>query len=99
VRDADRDAAYVEYVTARQAHLRRIAYAICGDWHRAEDLLQTALTKLCVSWPTMASVGSGDAYVRSDAKDVLWSERADGRTLEDFLSEIKQRMDDGSLQG
>ncbi len=26
----DRDAAYVEYVAARQAHLRRIAYAVCG---------------------------------------------------------------------
>ncbi len=64
MRDADRDAAYVEYVTARQAQLRRIAYAICGDWHRAEDLLQTALTKLYVSWPKMAKVGSEDAYVR-----------------------------------
>jgi RNA polymerase sigma-70 factor (sigma-E family) len=64
VRDADRDAAYVEYVTARQGHLRRVAYAICGDWHRAEDLLQTALTKLYVSWPRIAKAGSEDAYVR-----------------------------------
>ena len=64
MRDADRDAAYVEYVTARQGQLRRIAYAICGDWHRAEDLLQTALTKLYVSWPRITRVGSEDAYVR-----------------------------------
>ena len=64
MRDADREAAYVEYVTARQGHLRRIAYAICGDWHRAEDLLQTALTKLYVSWPRIAKAGSEDAYVR-----------------------------------
>ena len=33
-RPLDRDAAYVEFVAARQAQLRRIAYAVCGDWHR-----------------------------------------------------------------
>ncbi|MBJ7355968.1 MAG: SigE family RNA polymerase sigma factor [Nocardioides sp.] len=60
----DRDAAYVDYVAARQAHLRRIAYAVCGDWHRADDLLQTALTKLYVAWPRVHREGSPDAYVR-----------------------------------
>jgi RNA polymerase sigma-70 factor (sigma-E family) len=60
----DRDAAFVEYVAARQAHLRRIAYAVCGDWHRAEDLLQTALTKLYIAWPRVHGDGSPDAYVR-----------------------------------
>ena len=59
-----RDAAFVEYVAARQTHLRRIAYAVCGDWHRAEDLLQTALTKLYVAWPKVHRDGLPDAYVR-----------------------------------
>lgn len=39
------------------------------------------------------------AGYRSGAKDVIWSEQADGRTLDEFLAEIKQRMDDGSLAG
>jgi RNA polymerase sigma-70 factor (sigma-E family) len=60
----DRDAAYVQYVAARQAHLRRIAYAICGDWHRADDLLQTALTKLYLAWPRLRADVESDAYVR-----------------------------------
>lgn len=60
----DRDAAFVDYVAARQAHLRRIAYAVCGDWHRADDLLQTALTKLYAAWPRVHRDGSPDAYVR-----------------------------------
>ena len=59
-----RDAAFVEYVAARQAHLRRIAYAICGDWHRADDVLQTALTKLYLAWPRLRADTSPDAYVR-----------------------------------
>ncbi len=60
----DRDAAYVEYVAARQAHLRRIAYAVCGDWHRADDVLQTALTKLYLAWPRLRADVEPDAYVR-----------------------------------
>jgi RNA polymerase sigma-70 factor (sigma-E family) len=60
----ERDAAYVEYVAARQAHLRRIAYAVCGDWNRADDVLQTALTKLYLAWPRLRDDTAPDAYVR-----------------------------------
>jgi RNA polymerase sigma-70 factor (sigma-E family) len=59
-----RDASYVEFVAARQAHLRRIAYAVCGDWHEADDLLQTALTKLYLVWPRVRRTGSEEAYAR-----------------------------------
>ncbi len=61
---ADRDAAYTEFVTARQTHLRRIAYAICGDWHQADDVLQTALVKLYAAWPRVRRDGREEAYVR-----------------------------------
>ena len=54
-RAKDRDAAFAEFVAARRSHLRRIAYAVCGDWHRADDLLQTALVKLYVAWPRRAA--------------------------------------------
>ena len=37
---------------------------MCGDWNRAEDLLQTALTKLYVAWPRVRRDGREDAYVR-----------------------------------
>ncbi|MBE7325902.1 SigE family RNA polymerase sigma factor [Nocardioides sp. Y6] len=56
-----RDADFTDFVAARQTHLRRIAYALCGDWDRAEDLLQTSLTKLYVAWPRAAQP---EAYVR-----------------------------------
>jgi RNA polymerase sigma-70 factor (sigma-E family) len=64
VKSADRDAAYVEFVVSRQTRLRRAAYAMCGDWYRADDLLQTALTKLYVAWPRLEREGGEDAYVR-----------------------------------
>ena len=64
MRDADRDAAFSDFVAARQTHLRRIAYALCGDRHRADDLLQTSLTKLYVAWPRIRHEGGEEAYVR-----------------------------------
>ena len=62
---ADQEASYVEFVTARRDHLRRVAYALCGDWHRADDLVQTALVKLYVAWPRIHRDGREEAYVRT----------------------------------
>jgi RNA polymerase sigma-70 factor (sigma-E family) len=59
-----RDEEFIDYVAARQVHLRRMAYLVCGDWHRADDLLQTALTKLYGAWPRLRRDGRQDAYVR-----------------------------------
>jgi RNA polymerase sigma-70 factor (sigma-E family) len=59
-----RDAEYAAFVAARQTHLRRIAYAVCGDWHQADDVLQTALVKLYVAWPRLHHGGREEAYVR-----------------------------------
>jgi DNA-directed RNA polymerase specialized sigma24 family protein len=64
MRTIERETAYVAFVTARQTHLRRIAYAVCGDWHQADDLLQTALVRLYVAWPRIRQQGSEEAYVR-----------------------------------
>lgn len=65
MRTAERDAAYTDFVRARYPHLRRIAYATCGDWHRAEDLVQTALVKLYVAWPRVRKEGNEEAYART----------------------------------
>ncbi|MER5266612.1 SigE family RNA polymerase sigma factor [Actinosynnema sp. NPDC002837] len=60
----DRDREFDEYVDARALVMRRTAYLLCGDWHRAEDLVQTALTKLYVAWPRVRRDASPDAYAR-----------------------------------
>src|SRR5581483_9371865 len=36
---ADAEQQYVEYLTARLPRLHRIAYLLCGDRHRAEDIV------------------------------------------------------------
>lgn len=60
-----RDAAFTAFVEARRDHLRRTAYAVCGDWHRADDLVQTALVKLYAAWPRVRRAGSEEAYART----------------------------------
>ncbi len=58
------EADFAAFVAARRPHLRRVAYALCGDWHQAEDLVQTALAKLYVAWPRIQKQGAEEAYAR-----------------------------------
>lgn len=52
-----------EFARSRQAQLRRTAYLLCGDWHLAEDLTQTALAKLYAAWRRVR-LDSPDGYAR-----------------------------------
>ncbi|WP_327008410.1 SigE family RNA polymerase sigma factor [Dactylosporangium sp. NBC_01737] len=56
---------YVEYVTGAMPALRRLGYILCGDEHRADDLVQQAITKLYVSWQRIRDVEHLDQYVRT----------------------------------
>jgi RNA polymerase sigma-70 factor (sigma-E family) len=64
VRRSQRDAEFEAYVAAARPRLRRLAYSLCGDWHAADDVVQTALAKLYVAWPRVSRASNQDAYVR-----------------------------------
>jgi RNA polymerase sigma-70 factor (sigma-E family) len=59
------DAAFAEYVAASMTSLRRLAFMLCHDWHRADDLVQATVTRLYVRWARAATADSLDAYVRT----------------------------------
>lgn len=59
-----RDREFTAYVAERSVDLKRTAYLLCADPHRAEDLVQTALTKLYVAWDRIERRGAVDAYAR-----------------------------------
>ncbi len=44
--------------------MRGAAYLMCGDWHRAEDVVQTAFVKLYLAWHRVNAEGALDQYVR-----------------------------------
>jgi RNA polymerase sigma-70 factor (sigma-E family) len=54
--------AFRAFALSRRPALRRTAFLLCGDWHQADDLVQTALVKLYVAWPRIRADGAADAY-------------------------------------
>jgi RNA polymerase sigma-70 factor (sigma-E family) len=58
------EAQFSVYVTARRDRVRRTAYLLCGDWHRADDLTQIAFVKLYGAWSGIRDYGALDGFVR-----------------------------------
>jgi DNA-directed RNA polymerase specialized sigma24 family protein len=54
---------YVGYVTGAAGRLRRVAYALCGDWHQADDLVQATFLRLYLNWRRVRGE-TVDAYAR-----------------------------------
>ncbi len=54
-----------EFVAARGRALMRTAYLLTGDSHLAEDLLQTALSKVASRWWRIRSAAAAEAYART----------------------------------
>jgi RNA polymerase sigma-70 factor (sigma-E family) len=77
VRGAD-ERAYAEYVGERLPALRRIAYLLCGDAHRADDVVQVTITKLYTHWRRASAVANLDAYVRAMLVRTFLSEQRVG---------------------
>lgn len=48
---ADRDAEFAAFMVEAEPVLGRIAWLLCGDVHRAEELVQQALVRTYVAWP------------------------------------------------
>lgn len=57
------EAEYTEYLRVRLPRLHRVAYLLCGDGHRAEDIVQAVALTLYVKWDRISRVDNIDAYV------------------------------------
>ncbi|MGC4759947.1 SigE family RNA polymerase sigma factor [Micromonospora trifolii] len=75
---SDRDEAFAEYFAARAGAMRGTAYLLCGDWHRAEDLVQTAFVKLYGVWNRISRHEVLDSYVRQILIRTFLDERRRG---------------------
>ncbi len=62
---AERDEAFCAFAVGQAPGLRRLAYGIAGDWHRAEDLVQGALEPAYVHWKRVEAADDPGAYVRA----------------------------------
>ncbi|MFC5994523.1 SigE family RNA polymerase sigma factor [Pseudonocardia hispaniensis] len=55
---------FAEYFRARCDAVRRTAYLLCGDWHRADDHAQAAFVALHRHWRRIRDRDALDAWVR-----------------------------------
>lgn len=77
-----------EFARSQAGLLRRSAYLLCGDWHLADDLVQTTLIKMHRAWPRVARTDNPVSYARKtllrcwlDERRRPWrrAERRDGQ--------------------
>jgi RNA polymerase sigma-70 factor (sigma-E family) len=76
----DTEREFVEYVRGRLPQLHRTAYLLCGDGHRADDIVQATLTGLYVNWQRAVRADDLNAYVHRilvrrylDERRLRWS--------------------------
>ncbi|GAA2540673.1 SigE family RNA polymerase sigma factor [Winogradskya consettensis] len=73
-RNSERDREFTEFVSARRDGLVRVAaLLVSGDLAKAEDVVQTALTKLYLAWPRVRPE-TVDAYARRCVVNVATDE-------------------------
>src|SRR3954463_7140412 len=79
------------FAESRRAGLRRTAFLLCGDWHQADDLVQSALVKLYVAWPRIRASESPDGYTHRtlvrcylDERRRPWRREAPVEVIDDY---------------
>lgn len=77
-RARERDDEYSAYVGERLDWLHKIAFLLCQDASRADDLVQTACTRLYVHWNRARAADNLDAYTRTILVRVFLSEQQGG---------------------
>jgi len=73
--DSPWDDEFARYFSTRVQSLRTTAYRLCGDWHHAEDITQTALMTLYRVWPRLNNHATLDNYARQVVLRTYLNER------------------------
>jgi RNA polymerase sigma-70 factor (sigma-E family) len=60
----DLDERFAAFVREHGERHLRVAVLLTGDWHAAEDLVQTSLVKLYRAWPRLDTSVGPDGYLR-----------------------------------
>lgn len=90
---------FAEYFVARRDAVRRTAFLLCGDWHRADDLAQTAFVALHRKWRKIRDHGALDAYVRRTLVRAMIDETRRPWRRERFVDQMPEAASQGSEVG
>jgi RNA polymerase sigma-70 factor (sigma-E family) len=87
---------FEEYFRLRRDGVRRSAYLLCGDWHRADDLAQTAFVRLHRRWTSIRDPQAVDAYLRKTLVRAMIDETRRPWRRERFVAEAPEVPATGS---
>jgi RNA polymerase sigma-70 factor (sigma-E family) len=73
---------FVAFAVLAGPRLRRTAFLLCGDWHTAEDLTQTALAKVFVAWRRINRQDAAHAYATRTLVNTYLADRRRKRPTE-----------------
>ena len=96
---AEESTTFEAYAAARGAALVRFAMLLTGDGHRAEDLVQEALTKAYFRWARIRQSDNPDVYLRRlviNGSRSWWRRRANRETPGLGLTELSAPGDLGA---
>jgi RNA polymerase sigma-70 factor (sigma-E family) len=82
---------FTEFAVAMSPRLRRAAFLLCGDWHTAEDLVQTTLTKVFVSWRKIRRADAAHAYAARTLVNTYLTDKRLKRTGEIATDRLPER--------
>jgi RNA polymerase sigma-70 factor (sigma-E family) len=82
---------FVAFAEAAAPQLRRTAFLLCGNWHTAEDLAQTALARVFVSWRKIRRQDAAHAYATRTLINCYLADRRLKRAVEVLTERFPER--------
>jgi DNA-directed RNA polymerase specialized sigma24 family protein len=82
---------FTEFATGAAPRLRRTAFLLCGNWHTAEDLTQTTLVKMFVSWRRISRQDAVYAYANRTLVNTYLADRRGKRARELLMGWLPER--------
>jgi RNA polymerase sigma-70 factor (sigma-E family) len=82
---------FADFAAAASPRLRRMAFLLCGDWHAADDLAQTTLAKLFVSWRKIRRQDAAHAYAARTLVNTYLADKRLKRNEEILTSKLPER--------
>ncbi|MDX6246791.1 MAG: hypothetical protein QOF10_151 [Kribbellaceae bacterium] len=88
--DPGLDREFAKFVDGRFIALQRFGYLLTGEWHLAEDLVQTSLAKVWFKRKSLRSAGAMESYTRTvmvNTNIQWWRRKWKGETPTEVLPE------------
>lgn len=88
--DPGQDEEFADFVNGRFTALQRFGYLLTGEWHLAEDLVQTSLTKVWFHHKSLRSVSALESYTRTvmvNTNIQWWRRKWKGETPTEIMPE------------